>query len=44
VRGSTAVCVLTGHGLKEPDWAIAGASKPPLLPADPDILASELGL
>jgi threonine synthase len=42
--GSTAVCVLTGHGLKEPDWAIAGASKPPLLPADPNALASELGL
>jgi threonine synthase len=43
-RGGTAVCVLTGHGLKEPDWAIAGAGKPPLLPADPDALASELGL
>ena len=42
--GSTVVCVLTGHGLKEPDWAIAGAGPPPLLPADPDAVATELGL
>ena len=33
-RGSVVVCVLTGHGLKEPDWAIAGAAAPKLLPAD----------
>jgi threonine synthase len=26
--GSTVVCVLTGHGLKDPDWAIAGAPQP----------------
>jgi len=43
-RGSTVVCILTGHGLKEPDWAIAGAGKPPLLPADPAAVATELGL
>ena len=43
-RGSTVVCVLTGHGLKEPDWAIAGAGRPPLLPADPVAIAKELGL
>jgi threonine synthase len=42
--GSTVVCVLTGHGLKEPDWAIAGAGRPPLLPADPVAIAAELGL
>jgi threonine synthase len=42
--GKTAVCVLTGHGLKDPDWAIAGAAKPPVVPADPDAVASELGL
>src|SRR5438309_1520237 len=24
-RRSTVVCVLTGHGLKEPEWAVAGA-------------------
>jgi threonine synthase len=43
-RGSTVVCVLTGHGLKEPDWAIAGAGRPPMLPADPAAIAKELGL
>jgi threonine synthase len=42
--GSTVVCVLTGHGLKEPDWAIAGAGPPPLLPADADAVAATLGL
>jgi threonine synthase len=26
--GATVVCVLTGHGLKDPDWAIAGAPRP----------------
>ena len=43
-RGSTVVCVLTGHGLKEPDWAIAGSGPLPLLPADPDAVAAELRL
>ena len=38
------VCVLTGHGLKEPDWAIAGAGSPPVLPADAAAVAAELGL
>jgi threonine synthase len=42
--GSTVVCVLTGHGRKEPDWAIAGAGRPPLLPADPAAIAEALGL
>jgi threonine synthase len=42
--GSAVVCVLTGHGLKEPDWAIAGAGRPPVLPADPVAIAGELGL
>src|SRR5205809_324191 len=32
--GATVVCVLTGHGLKDPDWAIQAAAKPPILPAD----------
>jgi threonine synthase len=32
-RGSTVVCVLTGHGLKDPDWAIAGAPQPRKVPA-----------
>jgi threonine synthase len=42
--GATVVCVLTGHGLKEPDWAISGAGTPPLLPPDPAAIATELGL
>ena len=42
--GSTVVCVLTGHGLKEQDWAIAGAGPPPRLPPDSGAVARELGL
>ncbi|HKZ75053.1 MAG TPA: threonine synthase [Actinomycetota bacterium] len=43
-KGATAVCVLTGHGLKDPEWAITGASHPPTVPADPAAVAAELGL
>ncbi|HUH06625.1 MAG TPA: threonine synthase [Egibacteraceae bacterium] len=43
-RGQTAVCVLTGHGLKEPDWAIAGAAAPPVISPDVDAAAELLGL
>jgi threonine synthase len=43
-RGSTVVCVLTGHGLKDPEWAIAGASQPATVPADPSAVAAELEL
>ncbi len=42
--GRTVVCVLTGHGLKDPDWAIAGAPTPAVIEPDPDAAASELGL
>ena len=42
--GSVVVCVLTGHGLKEPDWAISGAGTPLLLPAEASAVAAELGL
>ncbi|WP_370327758.1 threonine synthase [Euzebya sp.] len=42
--GATVVCVLTGHGLKDPDWAIAGAGKPPVIAADVDTAAEHLGL
>jgi threonine synthase len=42
--GATAVCVLTGHGLKDAEWAIAGAAHPPSVPADAAAVASELGL
>ncbi len=42
--GATVVCVLTGHGLKDPEWAIAGAAHPTIVPADPAAVAEELGL
>ncbi len=42
--GQTVVCVLTGHGLKDPDWAIAGAAQPPTIPVDVDAAAEILGL
>jgi threonine synthase len=42
--GSTVVCILTGHGLKDPEWAIAGAAHPVTVPADAAIVAEELGL
>jgi threonine synthase len=43
-KGATIVCVLTGHGLKDPEWAITGAAHPPTVPADPHAVAAELGL
>jgi threonine synthase len=42
--GTTVACVLTGHGLKDPEWAMQFAAKPPTIPADPDAVAAELGL
>lgn len=43
-KGKSAVLILTGHGLKDPSWAIAGAPKPALLEADVDSVAQTLGL
>jgi threonine synthase len=43
-RGATVVCVLTGNGLKEPDWPIAGAAQPPVIQPDVDAAAELLGL
>ena len=43
-RGSTVVCVLTGHGLKDPEWAVTGSAEPITVSADPDAVAAELGL
>jgi threonine synthase len=43
-KGSTVVCTLTGHGLKDPEWAIAGAAHPTSVPADAAVVAAELGL
>jgi threonine synthase len=42
--GAMVVCVLTGHGLKDPEWAITGASHPPTVPVDAAAVAAELGL
>lgn len=42
--GALVVCVLTGHGLKDPEWAIASTARPALVPADPAAVAAELGL
>jgi threonine synthase len=42
--GSTVVCVLTGHGLKEPDWAIAGSPPPVTIPPEATAVARALGL
>ena len=43
-RGATVACVLTGHGLKDPEWAITGAAHPGSVPPDTDAVAAELGL
>ncbi|HXJ66919.1 MAG TPA: threonine synthase [Actinomycetota bacterium] len=43
-RGSTVVCVLTGHGLKDPQWAMQLTGRPPTVKADPEAVAAELGL
>jgi threonine synthase len=42
--GQTIVCVLTGHGLKDPEWAISGAMSPETVPAEVDVAARALGL
>ncbi|MFN2526398.1 MAG: threonine synthase [Actinomycetota bacterium] len=42
--GAHIVCVLTGHGLKDPDWAIAGAPQPKRIAAEVDALVGELDL
>ncbi|MEX0705009.1 MAG: threonine synthase [Nitriliruptoraceae bacterium] len=43
-RGSLVVCVLTGHGLKDPEWAISGAAQPVTVPAEVDAAAAALDL
>lgn len=43
-RGLTIACTVTGHGLKDPDWAIAGAPQPVTVSADPHAAAELLGL
>jgi threonine synthase len=43
-KGATVVCTVTGNGLKDPEWAIAGAPKPITVPADGHAAAVQLGL
>src|SRR6266513_2275656 len=42
--GATVVCTLTGHGLKDPDRAIAEVAVPSSVDADYDAIRAELGL
>ncbi|MGE5828630.1 MAG: threonine synthase [Micromonosporaceae bacterium] len=42
--GSTVVCTVTGHGLKDPEWAIATAPAPVNIPADVTAAARALDL
>jgi len=43
-EGATVVCTLTGHGLKDPDRAIAEIAVPAAVDADLDSVLAELGL
>jgi threonine synthase len=43
-RGRRVVCTVTGNGLKDPDWALAGAPPPTRIPADPEAAAAALEL
>ena len=42
--GATVVCVLTGHGLKDPDIAIGQIAVPTVVDADSGAIRAELGL
>jgi threonine synthase len=43
-EGATVVCVLTGHGLKDPDMAISQIAVPTTIDADRHAIRAELGL
>jgi threonine synthase len=43
-RGSTVVCTVTGHGLKDPEWAISTAPAPVTIAADQLAAAKALDL
>jgi len=43
-EGSSVVCVLTGHGLKDPDITIKAVPKPPVVDADYVAVCRALGL
>jgi threonine synthase len=42
--GQRVVCTVTGNGLKDPDWAVAGAPRPVVVPVDATEAAHHLGL
>lgn len=42
--GATVVCTVTGHGLKDPDWAVSTAPRPETIPVDAAVAARSLGL
>lgn len=42
--GSRVVCILTGHGLKDPESAMRGAARPKTVAAKADKIAAALGL
>jgi threonine synthase len=42
--GRRVVCTVTGHGLKDPEWAIAGAPRPVTIPAEVSAAAAALDL
>ncbi|MDX6351480.1 MAG: threonine synthase [Streptomyces sp.] len=42
--GQRIVCTVTGNGLKDPDWAVAGAPQPITVAVDADAAAEKLGL
>ena len=42
--GQRIVCTLTGNGLKDPQWALEGASDPVVIPVDVAAAARALGL
>jgi threonine synthase len=42
--GQRVVCTVTGNGLKDPEWAIAGAPAPQTIPVDAAAAAAHLGL
>lgn len=43
-QGQTIVCTVTGHGLKDPEWAISTAPAPTTIPADALAAAKALDL
>lgn len=42
--GATVACVLTGHGLKDPDWAMSTAPRPTRAAAEMGAILEQLGL